>query len=103
MEQMEKQKIISIQERIPFSLSEENLLRQIPSSAPQPISSILSKILEQNRDTTFHYARTVKILEEHWRELRLYGLLNDQRVTTTQQQQLNNLQDEDNFVSFNVF
>uniref|UniRef100_A0A915LGR7 Microspherule protein N-terminal domain-containing protein n=1 Tax=Meloidogyne javanica TaxID=6303 RepID=A0A915LGR7_MELJA len=58
MEQMEKQKIISIQERIPFSLSEENLLRQIPSSTPQPISSILSKILEQNRDTTFHYART---------------------------------------------
>ncbi|CAK5054371.1 unnamed protein product [Meloidogyne enterolobii] len=98
MEQMEKQKIISIQERIPFSLSEENLLRQIPSSAPQPISSILSKILEQNRDTTFHYARTVKILEEHWRELRLYGLLNDQRAATTTQQQLNNLQqDEDNF------
>ena len=58
MESIDKKRILDILARIPFSMREEQLISQIPSTVPPPIQMHLERILEQNRDQ-FHHARTV--------------------------------------------
>ncbi|KAL3098721.1 hypothetical protein niasHT_024475 [Heterodera trifolii] len=78
MEQISKEKIRAIQSKIPFSHEEEHLIRQIPSNVQQHLLQLhIDQLLEQNQQI-FHHSRTLKAVEEHWRELKNVRLLIDQ-------------------------
>uniref|UniRef100_A0A183CKZ6 MCRS_N domain-containing protein n=1 Tax=Globodera pallida TaxID=36090 RepID=A0A183CKZ6_GLOPA len=78
MEQITKEKIRAIQSKIPFSHEEEHLIRKIPAVVQQNLVQLhIEQLLEQNQHI-FHHARTVKVVEEHWRELKNVRLLIDQ-------------------------
>lgn len=76
MDQVGRDKLRLIQSKIPFSSFEEEIIRGVSSINNSPI---FEKILEQNRHI-FHHARTSKVIEEHWRELKYFGLLSDQKT-----------------------
>lgn len=91
MEQLSKDRIRTIQAKIPFSHEEEHLIRQIPSTILQHLLHLnLEQLLEQNQHA-FHHARTVRVLEEHWRELKHARLLADQQHTQLPPQQDDNV------------
>lgn len=75
MDQVGRDKLRLIQSKIPFSTAEEEIIRGVASITNNPL---FEKILEQNRHI-FHHARTSKVIEEHWRELKYFGLLIDQK------------------------
>uniref|UniRef100_A0A914CKF7 FHA domain-containing protein n=1 Tax=Acrobeloides nanus TaxID=290746 RepID=A0A914CKF7_9BILA len=75
METVPREKIRAIQSRIPFSASEENLLIMIPSTKTG--QHIFEDVLDRNRHV-FHHARNPKVVEDHWKELKFWGLLVDQ-------------------------
>uniref|UniRef100_A0A915E9S5 Microspherule protein N-terminal domain-containing protein n=1 Tax=Ditylenchus dipsaci TaxID=166011 RepID=A0A915E9S5_9BILA len=68
----------------PSNPESPSLLRRM-NNAQMPVTNasliaqlFFDKILEQNR-TVFHHSRSAKVLEEHWRELKYYGLVVDQK------------------------
>ena len=77
IEGLNKEKTRLIQSRIPFSADEEQLVRSVVSGTQQT-AQCFEQLVEQNRQV-FHHARTPKVVEEYWRELKYYGLLVDQR------------------------
>jgi hypothetical protein len=79
MEQVSKEKISAIQSKLPFSMREEHLISNLPANIQLPLRPQLEKMLELHMDV-FHYSRTPKVLEEHWRELKAAWLLVDQRT-----------------------
>jgi len=76
-EALSRERIRAIQSKIPFSADEEQLVKAV-SSAINPTGQCFEQLLEQHRQV-FHHARTPKVVEEYWRELKYYGLLADQR------------------------
>lgn len=77
MDQVGRDKLRLIQSKIPFSAAEEEIIRGV-TSMTSSTAQVFEKILEQNRHI-FHHARTPKVIEEHWRELKYFGLLADQK------------------------
>lgn len=75
MESIAREKVRFIQSKIPFSTQEEEILIMIPSTKTS--QHVFDEALERNRHV-FHYARNSKVLEEHWKELKFWGLLVDQ-------------------------
>lgn len=75
MESIAREKVRSIQSKIPFSTQEEEVLIMVPSTKTG--QHVFDEILERNRHA-FHYARNSKVLEDHWKELKFWGLLVDQ-------------------------
>lgn len=74
-----KEKIRAIQSRIPFSTEEEDIIRTVPSGTEgEKVTAAIANLLEQHKEM-FHHARNVKVIEEHWRELKYWGLLSDQK------------------------
>lgn len=76
MDNINREKSLQIQAKIPLNNEEDVLLCSIASnnSNPQKFDEILKENL-----TIFHFARTSKVLEEMWRERKFYGLLIDQK------------------------
>uniref|UniRef100_A0A914I9D8 FHA domain-containing protein n=1 Tax=Globodera rostochiensis TaxID=31243 RepID=A0A914I9D8_GLORO len=92
MEQITKEKIRAIQSKIPFSHEEEHLIRKIPAVVQQNLVQLhIEQLLEQNQHI-FHHARTVKVVEEHWRELKNVRLLIDQSPQRDDNQEENLLE-----------
>lgn len=77
MDAIGRERIRQIQSKIPFSVTEEDIIRAIPSSVTLS-PSFFERVLDQNR-AEFHHARTSKVLEDYWRDLKYYNLLVDQK------------------------
>lgn len=74
-----KEKIRAIQSRIPFSTDEEDIIRSVPSGTEgDKLASVFEGLREQHKEI-FHHARNAKVIEDHWRELKYWGLLADQK------------------------
>jgi chemotaxis methyl-accepting protein methylase len=67
MNSLSREKVRSLLSKIPFSSEEDKLIRSIPSNTSQQQMSILMEDMLIRQSETFHHARTLKILEEHWR------------------------------------
>lgn len=76
MDNINREKSLQIQAKIPLNNEEDVLLCSIASNNSNPQK--FDEILKEN-STIFHFARTSKVLEEMWRERKFYGLLIDQK------------------------
>ncbi|KAI1731647.1 FHA domain-containing protein [Ditylenchus destructor] len=78
MDALGRDKIRAIQAKIPFTTDEEDVIKSVSSTTSGTLTQVFDKLLDQNRQA-LHHARTAKVLEDYWRELKYYGLLLDQR------------------------
>lgn len=76
MDNVNREKSLQIQSKIPLNAEEDALLCSIPSNNTNPQK--FEELIKENL-SVFHFARTTKVLEEMWRERKFYGLLVDQK------------------------